>query len=347
MSNDLLYPHPSPTPANHSVPAAGDNELAKASPPPRERAAGENADRPGEAFARAAELAAVLPQIKDGYRTSEFWLTLLVVVVAGLSAMTDRLPPALALAISALSAYLFHDKRTAHKDDAADRIADLLHAVIETVGRSAAPFPLASSPTGSATAPPASLPETPPQSPATPSLVTDGVGGYAARPVALALALLSGAALAILPLFLVTGCESTADGHRQLTPRGRQVLQVVGDVVLQAALNAAASAASQYAETGEVDGSRLAAASISGAAFGLRSLESTPQAASPQAIASTVAQSTDNPAIARSLAPVVAQGVQTAIQNGVAPSVAVEHAASQLDAAAAETGIRNPKSSIQ
>jgi hypothetical protein len=139
-------------------------------------------------------------------------------------------------------------------------------------------------------------------------------------------------------MFFLSGCETGADGHRQLSPEGRQALRVVGEVVLNAAVNAAASAASQYAETGEVDGGKLAGASISGAALGLRSLEATPQAANPRAIANTIAQSTGDAAMARTLGPVIANGVQTAIQSGVPASVAVEHAAVQLDTAAKESG---------
>ncbi len=107
--------------------------------------------------------------------------------------------------------------------------------------------------------------------------------------------------------------------------------------MLNAAVTAGEDAAAQYISNGEVDGRHVAAASISGVNIQLRSLEGTPQAASPQAIGVAISQGADNPAIARQISPVIINGVVTAIQSGVPPSMAIEHAAVQLDTAAAKT----------
>lgn len=124
------------------------------------------------------------------------------------------------------------------------------------------------------------------------------------------------------------------------SPANQAVLKAVGNIVLQSALACAESAANQYVSTGNVSGKALEASAISGslnaAAYQLRSLQATPEAASPAAIAQAFAFSGLSPANAAQVAPSVANAVAGAVAQGAPPDTANEAAAKALDTAAAQ-----------
>ena len=146
--------------------------------------------------------------------------------------------------------------------------------------------------------------------------------------------LLAALSLSLLAAFTFEACTTDSAGKlvgRPLTAGEKQALNVVGTVVLEAAV----SAADSYAQTGKVNGGAVAAGALNGAAYGLRSMESTPQAGDPAAIAATLQSTSGNAVITSQVTPAVQGSVAKAAQSGVPPSAALEAAAVALDAAVA------------
>ena len=146
---------------------------------------------------------------------------------------------------------------------------------------------------------------------------------------------------------LLSGCATdAATGRRTLSPQARQAgentLAVLGAAVEGAALASANNVQGQLvngsAASGEVDAAALEASAISGAisgaAAGLRQLQSTRRAAQPAAVQGVIAAQSGSPALAAQMAPQVAALVATAVQQGAAPDAANEAAARALDLAA-------------
>jgi hypothetical protein len=157
------------------------------------------------------------------------------------------------------------------------------------------------------------------------------------KPKHSALALLA----SVITAAAIVGCSTAQQDKISAifnSPANQAVLQVVGNVVLNSALACAESAANQYVSTSSVSGKSIEHAAITGGfnsvAFQLRTLQSTPQASSPQAIAQAFAFSGLAPAATAQVAPTVATAVAGAVAQGVSPDKANEAAAVALDAAA-------------
>jgi hypothetical protein len=134
----------------------------------------------------------------------------------------------------------------------------------------------------------------------------------------------------LLPLLVLTACTTPEQQklHGFLsTPEGQAIKNI--------ALGAATAAAQDYSDTGKVHGNAVATAAISAASQGLRTLQSTGDAARPAAITEVVHTQADNTSIARRIAPAVAAAIAHAVRNGASPYAANEAAALGLDQAAA------------
>ncbi len=135
-------------------------------------------------------------------------------------------------------------------------------------------------------------------------------------------------------LAVVSGCSTLA--RWQANPKVQTAETLALEVVENSALNAGLSAIEQYAASGKVDGRAVGAAALNGVAYQLRTLESTSSASNSSAIAAAVQDGSGIASVSNSVAPIVASAVQVAVQQGVKPDVAVEKAATALDAAAAK-----------
>ena len=147
----------------------------------------------------------------------------------------------------------------------------------------------------------------------------------------------------VLPVILLVGVLALSAGcatfrRWQANPKVQTAEQIALQVVESSALNAGLGAIEQLTTTGGVDGRTVAAGALNGAAYELRTLESTSSAADPVAVASAVNNGTGNTVVAQAVAPVVSSAVQTAVQQGASPDAAVETAATALDTAAAQGG---------
>lgn len=278
---------------------------------------------------------------KAGVCSTEFWLLGLLLAAIQAQVATGKFDAleanALCIVASLLYAALRNWLKTHHTGTLADLAAAALDArtddnraaIYSALGellKTARPTPL--SPTQSTPAPTPVL-ETM-KAPASPS-----TAAYISRRIALVAACITGfacIALLAVPLCL-TGCQTAADGTKSLTPQGKQVLTDVGNVLLQSAIAAGTNAAAQYASNGKVDGKQLAAASIDGAAYGLRTIA--PGAVTDSAVQNAVVTYSGDPRLAAQLAPTVSAAVQTAVSSGVPPGTALEAAASHLNTAAA------------
>src|SRR5258707_3447260 len=106
-----------------------------------------------------------------------------------------------------------------------------------------------------------------------------------------------------------------------------------GQAITDTALNAANAAAKDYVETGKVDEKTVAISALSGASQGLGTLQATPNAAKPAAIAEVVHTQSDNSPIASKIPPVVAAPIDRAVKKGAPADAANEAAARALDKA--------------
>jgi hypothetical protein len=150
---------------------------------------------------------------------------------------------------------------------------------------------------------------------------------------------------AAISLCLLSACSTQQQAQISTwfnSPANQAVLKTVGAIVLNSAIACAQSAANQYVNTGTVDGKALEASAITGglngAAAQLRSLQATPEAASPKAVYQAFQFSGLSPATAAQVAPVVSTAIAGAVAQGVPPDRANEAAAIALDAAAKQAG---------
>jgi hypothetical protein len=134
-----------------------------------------------------------------------------------------------------------------------------------------------------------------------------------------------------------TGNSSVADkaSNFAASPTGR-VLEI-------SLISAAASASQQYAAGEKIDGHKIVADTLDGAAEGLRSLASTSRAASPGSIAGAVTTGAGIRAFDNTVSPIVAGQVVRQIEDGTHPDQAIENVATTMNAAAAAARTRQPK----
>jgi hypothetical protein len=148
--------------------------------------------------------------------------------------------------------------------------------------------------------------------------------------------------LPVLPLLIfvpvlafLIGCSTLQSW--QANPKVQSAENIALQLVENCALNAGAAAIDQYVTTGNIDGKAVAAGALNGAAYQLRSLETTSAATNPAAVSSAVQDGSGVTVVSQTVAPVVSSAVQAAVNQGASPDAALEKAASALDQAAANS----------
>jgi hypothetical protein len=141
--------------------------------------------------------------------------------------------------------------------------------------------------------------------------------------------------IAILICFSFAACATT--GGNSVADKASQFANSPAGVTLQTALiNAALNAATQYSTSGKVDSQKIVAATLDGSADSIRSLVQTPQATSPQAVASATTTGSGLRSFDNTVAPVVTKQVMVQIEHGTSPGQSIENVATTMNKAAAK-----------
>lgn len=209
---------------------------------------GEPKSNPQALASLTARIAALLPHQRTGSQTSEFWVVLLIILIATLGGIGAELPAKYAAVIDLISAVAYGVLRTWSKSDGGDQILELVDSIL------AIERELISSPEAAA-------------QPAAPVAEVRATGTTGTTTTAVSTA---AAVVMVAVLFSFSGCAvvtSVSNGVKakapQISATAQYALQKTATLAAGAVLNAAVS---------EVDGQAKGNV-VDGLAYGLRTQE--------------------------------------------------------------------------